>query len=174
MDRLSTPQLALDPLTAAHAPAMFEVLQDPALYRYLDRGPPPSAAHLRGVYERLEARRSPDGTEHWLNWVLLPAGGAPIGYVQATVAPGRRAWIAYVLASASWGRGFATQACEAMVAHLAAAYGVTECLATVEADNARSIALLRRLGFREAAAAELEGHRLGASERLYLRRSDFK
>lgn len=169
MESLATSQLVLEPITAAHAPAMFELLQEPALYRYLDYGPPPSVGHLREVYERLEVGKSPDGAEHWLNWVVRPPGSAPIGYVQATVVPGHRAWIAYVFSGASRGRGFATQACEAMVAHLAAAYGVTECLATVEAANAPSIALLRRLGFRAADATELKGHRLGATERLYVR-----
>jgi hypothetical protein len=62
-----------------------------------------------------------------------------------------------------------------MLAHLAARYGVTTCLASVEADNVRSIELLRRLAFRAATACELEAHALSPNERLFVRKlSDAK
>ena len=74
MDTLFTADLTLEPLVAGHAEAMFELLSAPDLYRYLDYGPPPSLDHLRGVYEDLEARVSPDGSQLWLNWVIRPRG----------------------------------------------------------------------------------------------------
>ena len=114
---------------------MFEVLGAPELYRYLDYGPPPSVDDLRSVYEELEARVSPDGSQLWLNWVIRPTGGAPVGFVQATVG-GADAWVAYVLAREFWGRGYAFQATQAVVAHLRATCGVIRFLAVVEAGNA--------------------------------------
>ena len=167
MDTLMTARLLLEPLTRDHAAAMYEVLKDPELYAYLDYGPPPSLDHLRGVYEQLEAHVSPDGSELWLNWVVRPQGGAPVGFVQATVA-GAEAWVAYVLARGSWGSGYAGEATQAVIDHLRSACGVTRFLATTEADNGRSIRLLERLGFRAATQVESREHELSATERLFV------
>lgn len=169
MQRLNTDRLLLEPLTVGHAQAMFGVLAEPELYRHLDHPPPPSVEHVRGVYAQLQQRRSPAGDEQWLNWVLCGADGAPIGFVQATVFEPASAWVAYLLASRYWGDGLASEATAAMLAHLERHYGVRQFLATVEAENRRSIALLDRLGFRLASATEAGPHGLAASERLYLR-----
>ena len=163
-----TARLELQPLTVAHADAMYRVLADPALYRHLDYQPPPNVEHTRAVYARLEAGASPDGTQRWLNWIVVPHGGAPIGFVQATVPADGSAWIAYLLATAAQGRGYATEGVAAMTAHLASHYRVDRLLAMVEADNARSIALLGRIGLHAATAAELAGRTLSATERLYV------
>jgi RimJ/RimL family protein N-acetyltransferase len=157
----------LEPLTRDHAAAMFDVLREPELYRYLDHGPPPSPEHLRGVYEELEARVSPDGSQLWLNWVVRPHGAAPVGFVQATVT-GADAWVAYVLAREHWGRGYAFQAARAVMDHLRDTCGVIRFLATVEAENERSLRLLRRLGFRAATETEAREHELSATERLFV------
>ena len=167
MDTLFTTDLTLEPLVAGHAEAMYEVLREPELYRYLDYGPPPSLEHLRGVYQELEARVSPDGSQLWLNWVVRPRGGAPVGFVQATVS-GADAWVAYVIAREHWGRGYAIHATRAVVDHLRATCGVIRFLATVEAGNARSIRLLLRLGFRAATEAEVLERGLSATERLFV------
>jgi RimJ/RimL family protein N-acetyltransferase len=151
---------------------MFRALGDPEIYRYLDRPPPPSLERLRERFARLETRTSADGREHWLNWVVVPhvpPGGEPVGFVQATVQPDGDAWIAFVLAPAHQGRGYAREATEAMMAHLAAEYGAARFLASVEAENGPSVRLLERLGFREANAAERRGHELTATERLLVR-----
>jgi RimJ/RimL family protein N-acetyltransferase len=168
MRALSAGDLVLEPLTVGHADAMYEVLSDPALYRYLDYPPPPSAEQLRSVYARLEARRSPDGSQLWLNWVVRPKDGPPLGYVQATVTADHTAWVAYVFSRRHWGRGHATEATRAVLDHLASSYGVTRYLATVEAENERSIRLLERLGFRPATPQEAASQALSPTERLFV------
>jgi len=167
MAPLRTARLTLEPLVAAHAEPMFELLQDPALYRHLDWGPPPSVEHLRSVYGLLEARQSADGSEGWLNWVVQCEGRC-IGYVQATVTDAA-CWVAYVLCSAEQGRGYAREATDAMIAHLATAYDARHFLATVEAANRPSIGLLQALGFREATPAEAAPHGLTDTEQLWVR-----
>jgi RimJ/RimL family protein N-acetyltransferase len=134
----------LEPLTVAHAPAMFDLLRDPAIYTYLDFGPPPSLEHLSRVYAQLETRRSPDGSREWLNWIIV-LDGAPIGLAQATIS-GDGCEIAYILHSAQWGRGYALEAVTAMLAEL----GERTFFANVDEKNERSIRLLQRLGFRHA------------------------
>ena len=169
MQTIVTAELTLEPLHTSHAEAMFEVLSDQAIYRYLDYSPPASVEYLRDLYARLEARRSPDGSEAWLNWVIRARDHPLMGYVQATVASNRSAHVAYVLASKYWGHGYAQRAMQPMLQHLATAYDVDRCLATVEAENRRSIRLLERLGFSPAAAHDLQRHHLSATERMFVR-----
>lgn len=139
--------VSLEPQTAAHATELYAVLDDPELYVFTDDKGPTSLEALTERLRRLESRRSPDGTERWLNWVVRSGEGAVVGYVQATVRPGGEAEIAYVFGRAHWGRGFATRACNAMLEALADDYGVTRATATLDPRNAASLALLQRLGF---------------------------
>ena len=168
MSLIRTDRLLLEPLVPGHAEAMFEVLRDPQIYRHLDYGPPPSAEHLRSLYQRLQAGRSPDGSELWFNWAVMPQGAGPAGYVQATVLPNSSAWVAYVFSPSSWGRGWATEATRGMIGHLAEAHRVRRCMAVAEADNQRSIALLARLGFMPADAHDPEAAGLTPTERLFI------
>jgi ribosomal-protein-alanine N-acetyltransferase len=169
MQTIVTPELTLEPLHTSHAEAMFELLRDPAIYEYLDYSPPASVEYLRDVYARLEARRSPDGSEVWLNWVIHPRDHPLVGYVQATVASSRSAHVAYVLAGRYWGHGYAQRAMRVMLEHLASAYDVERCLATVEVGNQRSLRLLERLDFSPAAASDLQRHHLSTTERMFVR-----
>ena len=169
MQSIEAGTLRLEPLTTAHAEAMFEILAEPEIHRYLDDPPPPSVEHLRDVYRRLEARQSPDGSQRWLNWAMRDPEGSLLGYVQATVTASGTAWVAYVLSTRHWGRSYAGTAVLAMVEHLETSYAVRRFLATVEAENRRSIRLLERLGFHAATPKELEGRDLSSTERLFVR-----
>lgn len=169
MPALRTPRLVLEPLTPAHADDIFAVLADPALYRYLDESAPESVAHLRSVYERRAAGRPAVGNERWLNLIARLDDGTAIGFVQATVIGTGSASIAYVFGRDHWAQGYACEATEALIAHLAAVHQVEYLMATVEQDNARSIKLLERLAFRQASTDEAASHDLTPTERLYLR-----
>jgi RimJ/RimL family protein N-acetyltransferase len=147
--RLSTRRLLLEPQVAAHAARMFTLLQDPAIYRYENEAPP-SLEWLEERFRRLETRRSADGNEQWLNWVVRLRGSSLIGFVQATLRQDRSAAIAYVFGSAHWGRGYASEAVSAMLDELLAYYGVTSFAAVLKRDNLRSVRLLDRLGFAPA------------------------
>ena len=149
MRTIATDRLTLEPQTAAHAEAMFAVLSDPAIYAY-ENQPPSSLAWLRERFARLESRRSADGREQWLNWVIRLPSSELIGYVQATVREDGGAAIAYELSSAHWGRGLAQNAVGTMIAELAERYGVRRLTAVLKRANVRSRRLLERLGFSEA------------------------
>ena len=165
MRTIETAALTLEPLLVRHAGEMFAVLSDPAIYEY-ENEPPASIAALQARYAALESRRSPDGAEHWLNWIIRLPGGAAIGYVQATVRGGGRALIAYELGSAWWGRGLARRAVEAMIDELVAGYGVHRLAAVLKETNLRSRRLLERLGFELASAAEHRRRGVEAGELL--------
>jgi RimJ/RimL family protein N-acetyltransferase len=169
MRPIITPRCVLEPLTRSHAPALYAQLADPAIYAFIDEAVPQSLEALTRRYAMLEGRHSPDGTQHWLNWVIrLPEEGA-VGYVQATVYANRSADIAYVLAPHLWGRGLARYATAAMLRELADAWGVVRFFARAERANARSLRLLAGLGF-AAADPAMHGRRALAPTELLLYR----
>ncbi len=159
---------ALEPQVAAHAEPMFAVLGDPAIYEH-ENAPPPSVEWLRTRFRRLESRRSADGGELWLNWVIRLPDGRLAGYVQATVRADCSAGIAYELNSAHWGRGLGTRAVQAMIVELSARYGVRGLTAVLKRSNARSLRLLERLGF-VPAPDELRAEHGVEPDELLLRR----
>lgn len=167
---LSVPPLHLEPVAVAHAEEMHAVLSDPSIYAFLAPEVPPTLEALQLAYERRALGRSPDGAELWFNWMVRRDDGRLIGYVQATVEAPDRCWIGYVLNAEGRGAGHATRAVAAMIAYLREAHGVQRLLASVEAGNQRSIALLDRLRFDLAAPVFAAEHDLMASERLYVRR----
>jgi len=164
MRAIATPRLTLEPQGVEHAEAMFAVLSDPAIYAF-ENAPPASLEALRQRFAALALRRSPDGRERWLNWVLRLHSGHLIGYVQATLDANGGAFVAYQLGSAHWGRGLASEAVEGMISELAATYRVQHLTAVYKRANVRSRRLLERLGF-----APAEGHATAADEDRMTRR----
>ncbi len=153
MRSIATTLCILEPQVVAHAPEMFNVLSDPAIYEF-ENAPPESEEWLVKRFAKLESRTSKDGSELWLNWVVKVATGRLAGYVQATVQSEGVAYIAYELASAYWLQGIGSSAVGAMLSELAGQYEVRTFLAVLKASNYRSLALLRHLGF-SAASQEL-------------------
>lgn len=168
MRSISTDGLILEPQTPAHAEEMFAVLSDPAIYEH-ENEPPSSIEWLRSRFKKLESRVSPDGHEHWLNWVIRVPGSGLIGYVQATVHPDGTATIAYELSSSYWGQGLASKAVQAMIRELVASYQVRTLFAILKATNSRSHRFLGRLGFLPASSESHSRYSVDADEILMFR-----
>jgi uncharacterized protein (DUF1684 family)/L-amino acid N-acyltransferase YncA len=149
-DPLTSERLRLEPLTVDHAPAMVAVLADPSLYEFTG-GSPPTLSELSARYARQSAGHSPDGSERWLNWIVV-LDEQPIGYVQATVV-GAEAEIAWVVSPDHQGRGLATEAATTMADCLASA-GVTRLVAHIHPDHEASAAVAARLGLRRTDVVE--------------------
>jgi [ribosomal protein S5]-alanine N-acetyltransferase len=169
MRRLVSGDLSLEPQIAAHADEMFAILSDPAIYEF-ENEPPASVEWLRARFVKLETRRSGDGTEQWLNWVIRDSRFRLAGYVQATVRADGDAYIAYVLGSAFWGRGIARRAVEAVIDELAAGYGVRTLWAIFKTSNLRSRRLLERIAFSDAPGERRAQHSVEPGESLMYRR----
>lgn len=167
---LHTSLATLEPQVEAHAPAMFDVLCDPAIYEF-ENEPPPSIAALAAGYRRKETRRSSDGSEIWLNWVVRLRDGQLAGYVQATVMPQGWSYVGYEFASAFWRRGIATASLVAMFAELEEVYGVQWLVAVLKGANFRSLAFLRKLGFVSASKEHLALVESEADEVVMVRRA---
>ena len=104
MKTIVTDNCVLEPLTKAHAVEMFKVLSDPAIYEF-ENSPPRSEEWLLTGYEKLETHQSPDGKQHWLNWVIRLNTRELAGYVQATVLESGMSYVAYELSSKHWRKG---------------------------------------------------------------------
>lgn len=139
--------VTIRPLAIEDATAMAQVLSSPELYTHIG-GQPPTAESLSDLYARQTVGRSPDGTQEWLNWVVLDSASDPVGYVQASrLVDGESAEIAWVIGRPWQGRGRATAAVRLMVAELADR-GVGEVTACIHPDNVPSVGVARRIGMR--------------------------
>ncbi len=144
---LKTERLILEPLQPRHAPLLFELLSDAAIYTFIPFDPPKSVEALTERYTKLAVGGSADGSDIWLNFALRQIeNGSYVGTVQATVT-GKKAYVAYELGPPHWDRGYATEAARALVAHLFSVYRVEVIRAETDTRNDRSAALLQRLGF---------------------------
>ncbi len=145
-----TSRLRVEPVRVGHAEEMAVVLGDPALYA-ITGGAPPTAADLAARYRRWERPSSDDGREGWLNWVVRrDADDIAVGTVQATVtagAHGPAAEVAWVVGVPFQGRGYATEAAEAVVAWLVGR-GVRDVHAHIAPEHLSSEAVARRIGMR--------------------------
>ena len=138
-EQIETERLVLEPLRIEHAGEMVSVLDDPLIYQFTG-GHPPTEAELRSRYER---QIRGDG---WLNWILRSReSAAAVGTVQATLRD--RAELAWVLAPAFQGLGYATEAATAAMEWLRTK-GVTGFEAHVHPEHDASAAVARRLGLR--------------------------
>lgn len=153
---LGSRRLELRPIRREDAQKLFPVLSDPALYEYTGDTPPASVDVLAALYASRETRRSPDGDELWLNWLIqLRESAAVIGYMQASVGTSA-ADLAWVVAVPWQGAGFATEAAQAVINWLRR-LGVARLQARINPRHTASQKVAIRSGFqRTSELAEAE------------------
>lgn len=149
-------RIELEPLRVEHAHEMAALLDDPALHTFIG-GQPETLSQLQEKYRRQVAGRSPDGSQLWLNWVVRRRDdGRAVGTVQATVTNGTSpgngptAEMAWVVASAYQGRGYAREAAQVLVAWLRS-QGARTVLAFVHPEHQASRGVARAIGLSETA-----------------------
>ena len=136
---IRTERLELRPLVADDADDLAELLEEPDLREWLVSA---DVAALRARFARWEARRSPDGSAAWLNWVIRD-GGRAVGWVQATLV-GSAAEVAYAMLASRRRRGYGAEAVRAVVEWL----DVASVEAHIAPANAGSAAVARAAGLR--------------------------
>jgi [ribosomal protein S5]-alanine N-acetyltransferase len=167
-ERLETPRLLLEPLLPAHAPRLYEQLQDERLYRFIPQDPLASPQALEDRHVALSSRRSPDGREAWLNWALRErSSGEYAGTLEATVHENLTATVAYMVFVPYQRRGIATEACGRLLEHLFESYRVGMVAAEIDTRNVASIALVESLGFLRVAFEKDADHFKGSSSDEY-------
>lgn len=143
---LVTARLRLVPLRIEDAAEMVHVLGDPELYAFTGGGPP-SVDDLRDRYRHQAVGWSPDGREAWRNWIVRTRDpDEAVGFVQSTTTDGGDdADVAWVIGVPWQGRGFASEAAQAIVAWLET-HGVTTITAHVHPDHVASARVAERVG----------------------------
>jgi RimJ/RimL family protein N-acetyltransferase len=117
-----TERLDLEPLVASHAAELAPVLDDVVLHEFTG-GAPLDPAALAAQFARWAARRSPDGSQLWGNWVIrVRETQMAAGTLQATMpAAGPAAGpaeVAWVVGRPAQGHGYAREAARSLVALL--------------------------------------------------------
>ncbi|GAB3510802.1 GNAT family N-acetyltransferase [Pseudoxanthomonas daejeonensis] len=153
----TTTRLRLRELVEDDAGFMLELLNQPDFLRFIgDRG----VRDLEQARSYLRDGPIASYSRHGLGMYLVEprAGGAPIGLCGLVVRDGLPGPdIGFAFLPAYYGQGYAFEAASATLAHARTALSLPRVLAIVSPGNDRSIALLRRLGLRDAGTIQLPG-----------------
>lgn len=143
-----TETVALRPLRVTDAVEMAVVLSHPDLYRYTG-GEPPSEADLAKLYGIQTRGGSADGTEVWLNDIVVVGDDQrAVGFVQATLpADQRSAEISWVIGRPWQGLGYAGRAALLLIDDLRTR-GVEQSIAHIHPDHEASQRIAERLGMK--------------------------
>jgi [ribosomal protein S5]-alanine N-acetyltransferase len=147
LPRLPSQRLSLRPLRESDADALFSIFGDAEVMRHWSSPPWTSidqaTALVQGLREDFEARSL-------FQWgIALADSDTVVG--TATLhrldSANRRAELGYALGRAHWGRGLAREALQCLLAHAFGELRLHRMEADTDPRNARSCALLERLGF---------------------------
>lgn len=143
---IDTPRLSLEPIDERHAQELCELFADPELHTFVPFEPPTFEQQMERC-ARWAKRRSPDGTEIWLNWAGRHKDTSKIvAHFQAGVKPNGIASIGYLVARTVQGQGLATEGLETMITFLSSAHAVREIKAWSDTRNEASHRLAKKLG----------------------------
>ena len=139
-----TERLRLLPIDARHAPELWELHQDKGIARWY----PMSREQALRFVERMESSWT-RGVGKWLAYeestgVFVGRGGPSWAVVEGTEC----VEIGWALRQEVWGRGYATEIGRAGLDYAFSVPGVEEVVAFTEVHNARSRAVMERLGMR--------------------------
>lgn len=159
---LETERLRLSPLVAADASLLYPIMADPEVMAYWDI---PEIDDPDVVARIAESQVEAMAGGHAMYWVMRSLGGDQfVGSCDLSDIDRwhRRAEVGFMLGREAWGKGYALEAMQAVLA-FAAASGLRRLTARTHLGNRRSETLLEKLGFTEEGL--LRGHVLRDGER---------
>jgi RimJ/RimL family protein N-acetyltransferase len=168
--------LVIRSFEAEDADAWIAMFDDPKVRRFLPPGASPTLETFQGAIESRHTMEREIGYAMWA--VEAKTDGEFLGQCglrpAATMDPsaGSEIDLAYHLASAAWGKGFATEAVIAVLAHGLGPAGLDRIMAVAMAENVGSWRVMEKAGMRyEGGAAYygLEGLQKYAAERHWWR-----
>jgi RimJ/RimL family protein N-acetyltransferase len=137
---LATERLVLAAPTMAHAPAIAHLCNNKNVHKWMSRLPfPYTEEDARFFVEEIVP-----SVEELCYGMLLD--DELIGVIGLTFAQGEDPVLGYWLGEPFWGHGYATEAGKAVIAAARAA-GIDNLNSRALSDNARSLHVLRKLGF---------------------------
>ncbi len=156
MDRIETPRTILRPFSAEDAGAAFRWLGDPAVMRFIPSG---LDASVEDTKKRIATYREHQAAHGFSRWVIREhASGLLIGDsgLLALEAVGGID-LGFRFAVSHWGKGFATEVAQAWVRAAVEDLGLPRLFAFAHPDNAASLRVLEKVGFRRTGARRVMG-----------------
>lgn len=150
-DEIRTDRLVLRPLRASDAEGLFAYRGDPEVARF-QSWEPQSLDEMHALIAAEQGRGSDEP-----GWSQLAIAEAATGVLLGDIgihileSDPRQVELGFTLAPHAQRRGYATEAVRAVLHELFVRLGKHRVVASTDPRNARSIALLRRLGFRQEA-----------------------
>ncbi|HEX8501430.1 MAG TPA: GNAT family N-acetyltransferase [Pyrinomonadaceae bacterium] len=144
---LETERLALREWEPEDAGALFVLMSDAEVMRYVDVGKPwEDVGRVRDWIVRMRESYRARGYSRWA--VAERDGGAVVGSCGFALLP----WsgevdFGYMLRRDRWGRGYASEIGRAALRHGFERYGFREVVASIAPENAASRRVLEKLGF---------------------------
>ena len=148
---LSTDRLTLRPWHPTDVPALHRLINDWEVVRNLAAVRFPYSLDLAQEWVALSAERLAEGSAYNLAITGVDAGAELlVGGIGLRVdAAGRRAELGYWVGRAFWGHGVASEAAQRLARWGLANLDIDRITATALTDNAGSITVLRKAGFRQ-------------------------
>lgn len=150
---LLTERLRLRELTAADAAHVHRMNSDARVLRYLDEPPLESPAHALEILRTLVFPQYARGIGRWA--CELREDGTFLGWCGLKYLPDADAYdLGYRILVEHWGRGYATEAARAVLAHGRARLPDARITARARCDNTGSIRVLQKIGMRLASISQ--------------------
>jgi RimJ/RimL family protein N-acetyltransferase len=144
-DRIETARLVLRRAEAGDLADLHAVFTRPEAMRYWSTPAHESLAQTRVWLDRMIDAPAAEADDF-----VIEIGGRVVGKAGAWRLPE----VGFILHPDHWGKGLAREALTAVIAHLFRAHPLARLTAEADPRNARSLALLTRLGFHETGRAE--------------------
>ena len=159
---LETGRLALHELTADDAPFILELLMSRGFRENVgDRG----VSDLEGARGYIEHARTSYAANGFGLWRAdLKASGEPTGLAGLIKRDGLdHPDVGYAFLESFWGRGLASEAAAASLVYGRAKLGLKTIVAITKPENVGSIAVLRKIGMKDAGTIRLPGYDVDSS-----------
>jgi RimJ/RimL family protein N-acetyltransferase len=158
---LSTPRLILRPWRDEDADAFAAMFDDPAVMEFLM--PQPDRAGIDAIISRVRGHFDEHGFGWWA--AELKQAGAFIGFIGLSYIPFEAHFtpaveVGWRLASAHWGRGYATEGAKAALEAAFTQLGLTEIVSITVPANTRSRRVMERIGMTHDPAGDFDHPRL--------------
>jgi RimJ/RimL family protein N-acetyltransferase len=153
--RLATERLWLRPWTLAEGDVRgaFAIFGDPEVTRYLTRHELDLDGQRLGLAHLIADSRSYPAGLGWFALERRSDGGViGCGALKPLEGSDPEVEVGYHVARAHWGQGYATEAARGLLRHGFETLGLARIVAVVDPRNARSLAVVARLGMRPEGA----------------------
>lgn len=148
MTILQTARLTLRPQVQADAAPLFNILNDPEAMRFWSRPPLTRLAVAEELVREQQAAMGCRLCRYWTAW----QDGDAIGSLDLSLIENGSAELGFLLRRDRWGRGLASEAAAAVVAHGFGPMGLKRLAAAVQAENRAAARVLTKTGFTLAQA----------------------